>query len=53
MLSVEGEFVRQVGVGKLRWPNGVADYANERIVVFNASGGGSFSGIAMHGVTGR
>jgi DNA-binding beta-propeller fold protein YncE len=48
VFSVEGEFVRHVGVGKLRYPTGVAcsafdelvvaDYANERIVTFSASG---------------
>jgi tripartite motif-containing protein 71 len=48
VFSVEGEFVRHVGVGVLRAPYGVAcsafdeivvaDYGNKRIVVFSASG---------------
>ncbi len=48
VFSVEGEFVRHVGVGKLNRPVGVAcsafdelvvaDYANSRVVVFSASG---------------
>jgi DNA-binding beta-propeller fold protein YncE len=48
VFSVEGEFVRHLGVGKLRWPNGVAcsafdelvvaDTSNRRVVVFSASG---------------
>jgi DNA-binding beta-propeller fold protein YncE len=49
VFSVEGEFVRHVGVGKLRYPYGVAcsafdelvvadSYANKRVVVFSASG---------------
>jgi DNA-binding beta-propeller fold protein YncE len=48
MFSVEGEFVRHVGVGKLRWPSGVAcsafdelvvaDRDNNRVVVFIGSG---------------
>jgi hypothetical protein len=48
VFSVEGEFVRHVGDGKLRGPTGVAcsafdeivvaDYGNKRVVVFSASG---------------
>ncbi len=48
VFSVEGEFVRHVGVGELRCPQGVAcsafdeivvaDWGNRRIVVFSASG---------------
>ncbi len=48
VFSVEGEFVRHVGVGNLRRPHGVAcsafdelvvaDYGNKRVVVFSASG---------------
>jgi sugar lactone lactonase YvrE len=48
VFSVEGEFVRHVGVGKLRLPTGVAcsafdelvvaDRGNNRVVVFSASG---------------
>jgi DNA-binding beta-propeller fold protein YncE len=48
LFSVEGEFVRHVGVGNLRSPNGVAcsafdelvvaDWGNKRGVVFSASG---------------
>jgi DNA-binding beta-propeller fold protein YncE len=48
VFSVEGEFVRHVGVGKLRWPSGVAcsafdeivvaDSGRNRVVVFSASG---------------
>ncbi len=48
VFSVEGEFVRHVGVGQLDSPTGVAcsafdglvvaDYSNERVVVFSASG---------------
>ncbi len=48
VFSVEGEFVRHVGVGKLSRPTGVAcsafddivvaDYNNSRVVVFSASG---------------
>jgi tripartite motif-containing protein 71 len=48
VFSVEGEFVRHVGVGKLRLPHGVAcsafdelvvaDWGNHRVVVFSASG---------------
>jgi DNA-binding beta-propeller fold protein YncE len=48
VFSVEGEFVRHVGVGKLRYPQGVAcsafgelvvaDRDNRRVVVFSASG---------------
>jgi DNA-binding beta-propeller fold protein YncE len=48
VFSVEGEFDRHVGVGKLNWPAGVAcsafdelvvaDRRNSRIVVFSASG---------------
>jgi DNA-binding beta-propeller fold protein YncE len=48
VFSVEGEFIRHVGVGKLRFPSGVAcsafdelvvaDCSNERVVVFSASG---------------
>jgi DNA-binding beta-propeller fold protein YncE len=67
VFSVEGEFVRHVGVGKLNRPSGVAcsaadeivvaSYSN-RVVVFSASGemlhtmrGGDFTGVAMHGGT--
>jgi DNA-binding beta-propeller fold protein YncE len=49
VFSVKGEFVRHVGVGKLKWPAGVAcsafdelavaDWGNLRVVVFSASGG--------------
>jgi tripartite motif-containing protein 71 len=48
VFSVEGEFVRHVGVGKLDWPSGVAcsafgeivvaDTGHDRVVVFSASG---------------
>ncbi len=48
VFSVEGEFVRHVGVGELSFPQGVAcsafdeivvaDNGNERVVVFSASG---------------
>jgi tripartite motif-containing protein 2/3/tripartite motif-containing protein 71 len=48
VFSVEGEFVRHVGVGVLRYPIGVAcsafdelvvaDYGNRRVAVFSASG---------------
>jgi DNA-binding beta-propeller fold protein YncE len=48
VFSVEGEFVRHVGVGKLKWPDGVAcsafdelvvaDSGSNRVVVFSASG---------------
>jgi DNA-binding beta-propeller fold protein YncE len=48
VFSVEGEFIRHVGVGQLRSPTGVAgsafdelvvaDYGNKRVVVFSASG---------------
>jgi hypothetical protein len=48
VFSVAGEFVRHVGVGKLKWPAGVAcsafdelvvaEKGNGRIVVFSASG---------------
>ncbi len=48
VFSVEGEFVRHVGVGKLKWPSGVAcsacdeivvaDTGHNHVVVFNASG---------------
>jgi DNA-binding beta-propeller fold protein YncE len=67
VFSVEGEFVRHVGVGELRYPYGVvhsafdelvvADYGNNRVVVFSASGellkpiGGYFTGVAIHGST--
>jgi DNA-binding beta-propeller fold protein YncE len=67
VLSVEGEFVRHVGVGKLRYPYGVAcsafdelvvaDGYNNRVVVFSASGellktmAGDFTGVAIHGGT--
>jgi hypothetical protein len=68
VLSVEGEFVRHVGVGKLNGPTGVAcsafdeivvaSYWNYRVFVFSAGGemlhsmgGGTFSGVAMHGGT--
>jgi tripartite motif-containing protein 71 len=67
VFSVEGEFVRHVGVGKLRLPQGVAcsafdeivvaDEGNKRVVVFSASemlhtmGDGTFTGVAMHGGT--
>ena len=64
---MEGEFVRHVGVSKLRLPQGVAcsafdeivvaDWDNERVVVFSASGellktmAGRFTGVAIHGGT--
>ncbi len=67
VFSVEGEFVRHVGVGKLRGPYGVAcsafdelvvaDTNNGRVVVFSASGklktmgDGPFTGVALHGGT--
>jgi hypothetical protein len=67
VFSVEGEFIRHVGVGKLSWPNGVAcsafdelvvaDHANNRVVVFSASGellhtmAGDFTGVSLHGGT--
>jgi hypothetical protein len=67
VFSVEGEFVRHVGVGKLSNPTGVAcsafdelvaaDWGNYRVVVFSASGEmlhtmrGVFTGVAMHGGT--
>jgi hypothetical protein len=48
VFSVEGEFVRHVGVGVLRYPTGVAcsaldelviaEYVKNRVVVFSASG---------------
>jgi hypothetical protein len=48
VFSVEGEFVRHVGVGKLMYPSGVAcsafdeivvaDWRSNRVVVFSASG---------------
>jgi DNA-binding beta-propeller fold protein YncE len=48
VFSVEGEFVRHVGVGKLSWPAGVAcsafdelvvaDRRHKRVVLFSASG---------------
>jgi DNA-binding beta-propeller fold protein YncE len=48
VFSVEGEFVRHVGVGKLKYPSGVAcsafdeivvaDRGNLRVAVFSASG---------------
>jgi DNA-binding beta-propeller fold protein YncE len=48
VFSVDGDFVRHVGVGVLKWPMGVActaddelvvaDYGNRCIVVFSASG---------------
>jgi hypothetical protein len=48
VFSVEGEFVRHVGVGELHRPLGVAcsdfdelvvaDWGNRRVVVFSASG---------------
>jgi DNA-binding beta-propeller fold protein YncE len=65
VFSVEGEFVRHVGVGELSRPSGVAcsafdelvvaDTWNCRVVVFSASemlhtmGGGRFTGVAIHG----
>jgi hypothetical protein len=67
VFSVEGEFVRHVGVGELSFPHGVACSAFDEIVVadysrgvvvFSASGEklhtmgrGDFSGVAMHGGT--
>jgi DNA-binding beta-propeller fold protein YncE len=66
VFSVEGEFVRHVGVGELSWPWGVACSAfdeivvadSNRVVVFSASGevlhtmgDGDFTGVAMHGGT--
>jgi hypothetical protein len=67
VFSVEGEFVRHIGVGKLNWPTGVAcsafdelvvaSWGNDRVVVFSASGellkmmAGDFRGVAIHGGT--
>ncbi len=67
VFSVDGEFVRHVGVRELRFPHGVAcsafdelivaDYGNKRVVVFSASGdmlvtmAGDFIGVAVHGGT--
>jgi DNA-binding beta-propeller fold protein YncE len=67
VFSVEGEFVRHVGVGELSYPNGVAcsafdelvvaDLSNKRVVVFSARGdlltttAGDFTGVAIHGGT--
>jgi DNA-binding beta-propeller fold protein YncE len=67
VFSIDGAFVRHVGVGELRYPSGVAcsafdelvvaDYRNKRVVVFSASGevlktmAGSFTGVAIHGGT--
>jgi DNA-binding beta-propeller fold protein YncE len=67
VFSVEGEFVRHVGVGTLKQPYGVAcsavdelvvaDRGNDRVVVFSASGEplktmpGDFTGVAIHGGT--
>jgi DNA-binding beta-propeller fold protein YncE len=66
VFSVDGEFVRHVGVGELRGPYGVAcsafdeivaDDGNDRVVVFSASGEllktmrGGFSGMVVHGGT--
>jgi DNA-binding beta-propeller fold protein YncE len=67
VFSVEGEFIRHVGVGKLSNPAGVACSAfdelvvadtNTRISVFSASGEllktmgcGGFGGVAIHGGT--
>ncbi len=48
VFSVEGKFIRHVGVGELKWPNGVAcsafdelvvaDGGNKRVDLFSASG---------------
>jgi DNA-binding beta-propeller fold protein YncE len=67
VFSVEGEFVRHVGVGELSGPTGIAcsaydelvvAHAGNRVVVFSASGelvktmgDGGFSGVAMHSGT--
>jgi tripartite motif-containing protein 71 len=67
VFSVEGDFIRHVGVGKLRYPHGVAcsasdelvvaDGYNNRVVVFSASGEllktmvGGCTGVAIHGGT--
>jgi hypothetical protein len=67
VFSVEGEFVRHVGVGELSYPMGVAcsafdelvvaDSGKDRVVVFSASGEllttmtGPFTGVAIHGGT--
>jgi DNA-binding beta-propeller fold protein YncE len=67
VFSVEGEFVRHVGVGELRHTHGVAcsafdeivvaDRGNLRVVVFSASEmlhtmrDGAFTGVAIHGAT--
>ncbi len=66
VFSVEGEFVRHVGDGKLSLPSGVACSAFDelvvsghyRVIVFSASGemlntmgDGDFPGVAMHGGT--
>ncbi len=66
VFSVEGEFVRHVGVGMLRYPTGVACSAfdelvvtdggsNDRVVVFSASGGAlkTMSGGGFTGVAVR
>jgi DNA-binding beta-propeller fold protein YncE len=39
VFSVEGEFVRHVGVGVLKYPHGVACSASDELVVADASGG--------------
>ncbi len=67
VFSVEGKFVRHVGVGKLSYPWGVACSAfdelvvasrGNNLVVFSASGevlktmaGSDFTGVAIHGGT--
>jgi DNA-binding beta-propeller fold protein YncE len=66
VFSVEGEFVRHVGVGELRYPSSVACSALDelvvadcgRVAVFSASGelvktmgDGGFIGVALHGGT--
>jgi hypothetical protein len=60
VFSVEGGFVRHVGLGKLKWPIGVACSACDEIVVadhntdhavFSASGEVLNARVAMHGGT--
>jgi tripartite motif-containing protein 2/3/tripartite motif-containing protein 71 len=67
VFSVEGEFIRHVGVGELKFPHGVAcsafdelvvaDWGSNRVVVLSASGdmlvtmAGDFTGVAIHGGT--
>jgi DNA-binding beta-propeller fold protein YncE len=66
VFTVDGGFVRHVGVGELSYPQGVAcsafnelvvaDWGNRRVVVFTATrsfavGDGCFTGVAIHGGT--